>query len=217
VIKDSYDALIVANGSPPAKKILAKMSARSEHLIAVDGGLKAFRRHQITPDFLIGDMDSVSTEDLAWMRRKKTRILPRRNQNATDLEKALAYCRLRKWKQIAILAINGNRPDHYLNGLDLAFKFRGMSIHYLIDGMLLIPLSGSKSLRFELKESHTVSWMGFPKACGCELLNAKWPIHNRNLLTGGFQSVSNRTIGPVSVKQASGRSIIMISLKPEKK
>ncbi len=217
MIKDSYDALIVANGTPPAKTLFKNIAARSKNLIAVDGGLKAYHRASITPDILIGDLDSVSTHDQAWIRRKKTKTLPRRSQTATDLEKTLLYCRMRKWKSIAILAVSGNRPDHFLNGLDLAFKFRGLSIHYLVDNMLLIPISGSRSMELDLNDGHTLSWMGFPKANGCGLKNVKWPIHDHILLTGGYQSVSNRSLGPVSVKQKSGRSILMISLKPETK
>ncbi|MBU1636940.1 thiamine diphosphokinase, partial [bacterium] len=149
IIKDSYDALIVANGAPPSEKLFIELASRSKNLIAVDGGLKVFRRAGITPSLLIGDLDSVSPDDISWIRRRKTKTLPRRSQNATDLEKTLLYCRLRKWKSVAVFSINGDRPDHYLNGLDLAFKFRGLSLHYFVDGMLLIPMSGKKSLTLD--------------------------------------------------------------------
>lgn len=209
--------MVVANGAPPSKKLFNILAERSGCLIAVDGGLQRYRRADITPDLLIGDLDSVSADDQNWIQRRKTKTLPRRNQDATDLEKTLLYCRQRNWKSVAVLSVNGNRPDHYLNGLDLAFKLRGLSLHYFVDDMLLIPLTGSKALTLDAGTEHTLSWFGFPHAAGCELRNVAWPFNKRTLLTGSFQSVSNRTLGPVVIRQKSGRSIVMISLKPERK
>jgi thiamine pyrophosphokinase len=216
LIHSEYDVLIVANGTPPSRKLLRDLTERSGCLLAVDGGLRNCRKLEIKPDFLIGDLDSISQDDLAWATRTGTAILPRRNQNSTDLEKAMRYCQTRNWRRIAILAVNGNRPDHYLNGIDLAFKFRGLAINYFMDHSLLIPLSGRKTLQMETPEGHTLSWLGWPAADGCCLSGVKWPIKNRALRSGGYQSVSNRTTGSVIAAQKRGRSIFIISLRRDR-
>jgi thiamine pyrophosphokinase len=215
LISKDYDVLIVANGAPPSRKLLRDLVAHSGRLLAVDGGLRGCRKHGVKPDLLIGDLDSISVEDLAWAARAETTIMPRRNQSATDLEKAMRYCLLRGWRKIAILAVNGNRPDHYLNGIDLAFKFRGLSINYIMNHMLLIPFSGQRSLSLEVAAGHTLSWFGWPAAEGCSLCGVKWPIKNRTLRSGDYQSVSNCTTGPVIAAQKRGRSILIISLRSD--
>jgi thiamine pyrophosphokinase len=213
LINEAYDVLIVANGTPPSRKLLRDLVSRSGCLLAVDGGLHGCRKHDIEPDLLIGDLDSISGSDLAWANREGIKILPRRNQNSTDLEKAMRYCQTHSWRKIAILAVNGNRPDHYLNGIDLAFKFRGLSINYIMDHSLLIPLSGCKSLHMDVSAGHTLSWLGWPLAERCCLSGVKWLIKNRTLRSGSYHSVSNRTTGPVVASQKRGRSIFIISLR----
>jgi thiamine pyrophosphokinase len=213
LIDNEYDVLIVANGTPPSQKLLRDLVSRSGYLLAVDGGMRGCRKFVVKPDLLIGDFDSISTEDMAWAKRAETTILPRRDQNSTDLEKALRYCQEHDWKRIAVLAVNGNRPDHYLNGIDLAFKFPGLSINYFMDHMLLIPLFGRKSLQLDIPAGHTLSWLGWPTAEGCVLSGVKWPIKNRTLRSGGYQSISNCTTGQVVAAQKRGRSIFIIGLR----
>jgi thiamine pyrophosphokinase len=209
-----YDAVLVANGTPPRRALFTKLIEQSAHLVAVDGGLSACRKLARNPDVLIGDFDSVQPDDFAWAKRRQVSIVKRQSQQTTDLEKALLYARRRGWRRIAVMAASGNRPDHYLNGLNLAFRQSGCKVHYYLAEMLVIPVSGRATLNLELKAGHTVSWFGFPDASGCVLEGVKWPIQIRSLKTSGFQSVSNLSVGPVHVHQQRGRSLLMISLSP---
>jgi len=206
---------LVANGSRPALSLFAWAAGRAPRLIAVDGGLHVCIKYDLRPDLLIGDLDSVTAEELHWAKRHMVAIRERRSPQATDLEKAMFYCSGRKWKRLAILAASGDRPDHYLNGIDLAFKFRGLKPHFFMNKSWVIPLSGTAVSAHDLPAGHTVSWLGHPQAGGCTLEGVKWSFRGRTLSSGGFQSVSNVSRGPLRATQRRGRSMLVISLRPD--
>ena len=54
--------LLVANGEPPPPRLLLSLANQCRGLIAVDGGLKACDSAGLTPDFILGDFDSISEE-----------------------------------------------------------------------------------------------------------------------------------------------------------
>ena len=72
-------------------------------VVAVDGGYYGCRVAGITPDLLIGDMDSVDAEDLIDARHK-TIVHPLAEQDTTDLEKACIMCKRQLLSALGFLA-----------------------------------------------------------------------------------------------------------------
>ena len=58
-------ALIVLGGDAPGETLLREQAACADLTIAADRGLEAFVRCGLTPDAVLGDMDSIDVQVLA--------------------------------------------------------------------------------------------------------------------------------------------------------
>ena len=59
-------------------------------IICADGGANSAKKIGITPDFIIGDFDSVDSGTLKYFKSKST-IIQIKRQNDTDVEKCLKF------------------------------------------------------------------------------------------------------------------------------
>ncbi len=87
---------------------------RTEFVIAADRGLLFLYRHQIRPDYIVGDFDSAPSEVVSYYR-EQTNIPIRQYdpvKDASDTEIALRLCLNLGRKNILILGGTGNRIDH---------------------------------------------------------------------------------------------------------
>ena len=85
-----------------------------EFIIGVDRGLEFLYRHEICPNYIVGDFDSVSGEILGYYE-KETKVPIRKFnpvKDASDTEIALRLCLDLGRKNILILGATGNRIDH---------------------------------------------------------------------------------------------------------
>lgn len=89
-------------------------SEETEFVIGVDKGLEFLYAHQIKPDYIVGDFDSVSKELVDYYREELN--VPVREFNpvkdASDTEIALRLCLGLNRKEIWILGGTGSRIDH---------------------------------------------------------------------------------------------------------
>ncbi|MCC6477001.1 thiamine diphosphokinase [bacterium] len=216
LLPDSFDAMIVAGGFHPPRRLLKAVESRSRFHIAVDGGVRLFRLAGITPHVVIGDLDSASREDLIWARKRGARILKQREQATSDFEKALRYCTQRKLKNLALLAAEGDRVDHVLHSASRVFAFRSLKPLLIYGSSVAHVLSGRTSRELTVPARHTISWFGCPRADGSTLSGVRWPFENRTLEWGAFQSLSNTSKSDaLRASQRSGKSLLIISLRPE--
>ncbi|HIG20672.1 MAG TPA: thiamine diphosphokinase, partial [Candidatus Poseidoniales archaeon] len=74
----------------------------ASRVIAVDGGVRHLRHLNIIPDVIVGDLDSASDSDLDWGQENGAEIIHLKDQDTSDLAKALNLCNERKWSHIQI-------------------------------------------------------------------------------------------------------------------
>lgn len=63
-----------------------------EHHVVADGAAKRLRElnnEKYIPDYIVGDLDSISDEDLKYYQEKQVKLLTRESQYATDFMKAM--------------------------------------------------------------------------------------------------------------------------------
>jgi thiamine pyrophosphokinase len=120
-------AIIFVNGNlsdfSQAKKIIKK----EDYLIAADGGVKHILKLGLTPNIVIGDFDSMPKnilKNIGWTRRStpiKIIKYPSK-KNKTDFELAIDFSLKRKFQEIVIIGILGDRIDHFLANIFLLIK-----------------------------------------------------------------------------------------------
>jgi len=216
LLRDRYDGLLIANGTPPKSVLLRMLRARADHLIALDGGVDALKTIRMVPDVVAGDLDSASANAVSWARDNGARVRRLPSQDAPDIAKGLRLCRDYGLRMILVAGFSGARTDHVLASLGFAFAVRGMEVTLITDEVIALPLRGRVEREFHVPARHSISWLGYPQAGPCTLAGVRWPFRNRALRLDGFHSLSNRAAGPsVHVRQGAGRSILFVSLFPQ--
>ena len=102
-----------------AKEFIEK--ERPELCIAADSGMNFFYRNKLTPDWIIGDFDSASSEaldyfggqpDISWIRLNPVK-------DDTDTESAIRKAIALGAEKITLLGATGTRIDHLLGNIEL--------------------------------------------------------------------------------------------------
>lgn len=120
---DPKRCVIFVNGRLRSARALAGMLRPDDWLIAADGGLRHLRRLGLAPHLLIGDLDSVTAQDLAWAQANgaEVRRYPR-EKDETDLELALQAAVQTGCAAILLAAALGGRLDQTLGNLFLLLR-----------------------------------------------------------------------------------------------
>jgi len=113
-------AAIFVNGEFEGSKKILDMLSEAELIVAVDGGLDHLTKLGVTPHIIIGDLDSVDREKLAYFEEIGVGIrkFPEK-KDKTDLELALHYVIESGFEIIYLLGAAGGRIDHFLGNLYL--------------------------------------------------------------------------------------------------
>ena len=77
--------LIVGNGNHPPHSVLESFVASSPVIIALDGAAIMLQQQQIQPDVIIGDMDSLTSEQLEIFQSQGIKIVKDSTQDTSCL------------------------------------------------------------------------------------------------------------------------------------
>ena len=211
--------IVIAGG--PGINISALIShMKDEYILAADSGANYLYQHRILPDKILGDMDSIAPEALAWVRENgvDVDVFPI-EKDMTDSELCLRECK--KTDEILFVTSLSGRPDHVLSNLFLCGKLaaEGFSI-CATDGISWVyPMCGSAS--YVLSEEQkaldpTVSLIPLSvKVTGVTTAGFYYPLENAKLYLGSSFSVSNRlgiakVQDEVSIQIESGILLVML-------
>ncbi|MBS1250228.1 MAG: Thiamine pyrophosphokinase [Chloroflexi bacterium] len=187
--------IIVANGLLKKPQILAIRLQSGDLLIAADGGLQHLHALGLTPDVVIGDLDSVTPEQLRTLRAEEVEIIqhpPRKDE--TDLELALLYAVERSATDILVFGALGARWDMTLgNILLLAHPQLQKAKIRLVDGdQEMRLLVGGETLSLTGQPGDTVSLLPLcGDAVGVTTQGLAYGLENGYLRFGFTRGLSN--------------------------
>ncbi len=107
--------VILANGDRPEPTTAHRLAAQADLLIAADGGARHALALGLTPHVVIGDLDSLTTDQEAQLRAAGTTFIvhpPAKDE--TDLELALRHAAAQNADPIIVLGALGGRLDQTL-------------------------------------------------------------------------------------------------------
>ena len=123
------DTIIVSGGNIHSDFALDFLKKNEACLIAADKGLEFFLEHQLLPDAVIGDFDSLSEYGgmTEWKVQKGFRneikeikvIRLRPEKDDSDTQSAMNYAIRTGAKEIVIFGVTGNRVDHLMANFGL--------------------------------------------------------------------------------------------------
>ena len=188
-------ALIIANGNLDHSSDLAPLFKQAELLIAADGGANHFARLGVTPDILLGDLDSINPAILATYQNEGVSIHrhPRR-KDATDLELALDLALEKGAQTIWLLGTLGGRWDMSLANIMLAAndKYKDQEILLLGQNCSMQILHPGKVHKVRGMVDQNVSLLPLKDdAHGVTLSGFEYPLTQHTIPFGSTLGVSN--------------------------
>lgn len=182
-------------------------------IAAADGGARHALQQNVRPDYVIGDFDSLSDEELARLSAAGVPCarLPR-DKDLTDGEAALQWAIARgDTREIVIAGGLGGRFDHALGSIILLEQLLQAGLHgyvtdgpqsvYLLrDGLVVPGVPGDRLSIIPLTE----------QVEGVSVHGVRWPLHNAALPAASTLTVSNEFVdSEATLSVRSGRALVV--------
>ncbi len=196
--------IILANGKPPKKSVITFFQKNGfDTLLCADGGADSALRLGLTPDYIIGDLDSISKEAIKKFKNT-SKILQYKRQNDTDVEKCLKFVIKNKFDEALLIGVTGNRLDHTICNLGIVLKFFSkIKLSLLAENSYLKPYTGD--VRLKTQKGEIISLYGFDKKTKITSKGLKYPLKNISLPFGEKESTSNvSTSNSIQLKIRNG-------------
>ena len=193
------DSALVVGNRPLSSKVIEL--AKNTLVVAADAGADRLLKFNIVPDWIIGDLDSVSKKTITKLEEW---TITNKDIQKTDLEKAVEYAFEKGVKEAVIVGWDGGRIDHTLAALGLAFNPK---IKLIDDEFTVHCINGEKSIEGE--ESTLFSLIAMPEA-RVSVTGARWNLDHEKLNMGG-RGIHNE-IGPsgkVTIECHSGNLLLI--------
>jgi thiamine pyrophosphokinase len=201
--------LILANGTPPTKKLLLQHIQTSDYFVCADGGANIAAQFGVRPNFIIGDLDSIKSNTIKQFKSVPTQLI--KDQYSTDLEKALTYVIRQKYTEIVVLGADGGRIDHSIGNLSALIKYsRKANISFVMKNGILLPVTRERVL--DIPIGTIVSLIPLTLCEGIITSGLKWNLKNESLCLGKRESTSNlATSSPVKIQIRQGNLIVFVA------
>ena len=189
--------LIFANGELPDLEAARQLLTPEDLVICADGGSRHALALGLTPDALLGDLDSITEDELARLAGGKTAVVRyQRDKDETDLELALNYALEQDPARIVIVGALGGRLDHALGNIALLADPRLIRRQCsLDDGVESVVLCRART---EINGApgdpvSLVPWGG--PAEGVRTDGLRWALRGETLLPERSRGISNELLG----------------------
>jgi thiamine pyrophosphokinase len=201
-------AAIFLNGNHPSPILVRKLIRKDCLIIAADGGANFLYAKKIKPHVIIGDMDSLSVDSFEYFRGQDVEFIKIREQETTDFEKSLNYCRSIEIKEVLVLGATSTRPDHSMNNFSVMKRFSGkMDVKMFTDEYEIFY--AKKKTEFLYKKNETLSMMAMPKAKGVSTKGLKYKLIEEDLEFGIREGTLNESVSKnISINFKSGTLLI---------
>ena len=111
--------VLIANGKVSKTDYVKKIIDSNDFFISIDAKLENLKELGVKPNLILGDLDSAIINDLD----SQIEVVELSDQNKTDLEKSLDYCKENSIKKVIILGSSGLREDHSMANILIASTY----------------------------------------------------------------------------------------------
>ena len=177
-------------------------------IICADGGSNNAKKMSVIPDYIIGDLDSTSSDVIEFFKKYKTKIIKDDDQNKTDMELAISFAESFKPAEIIILGAIGYRIDHTISNILCLDKIKSNIKSQIIDNKNIIELvETSKDIIGEKDE--IISIIPLTDIKGLSYEGLKWLVSNKNTKFGWFGVSNKLTKKKANVSLKKGKLLVI--------
>ena len=204
-------ALIVGNGEPPSRELFAACAREAELILCADGGANIASAYGFTPDYVVGDLDSVSSQSKAALAADRLVLVDPEGNVGTDGQKVLNHAVALGVTQAVLLGFTGRRTDHLLGNLSLLKAFADRLTLRIVDDYCDIRLI-DRCIRFRAAIGQKVSLCPLDGAAeGITTEGLKWALRSESLIPGVREGISNEVVyNPVEIRVERGDLLLCV-------
>ena len=174
------ETIIVVAGAAPLDDAVVAALPRERIVLAADGALDHALAAGLLPAGLIGDLDSVSPEGLAWAEQHSTISRHEPDKDVTDTELALAMAADLNPDHLILVGGGHGRLDHIFAAIGALGRSTMTSIPRLEawwSGHRIRIVHGPGRAELELEPGTTLSLVATHGACtGVTISGVEWPL-----------------------------------------
>jgi len=208
-------AVVFANGEIPDIQLAKRLITEEDYLVSADGGLRYMRQLKITPNLIIGDLDSVSSDDVEYLDKNsiETMKFPT-EKDQTDLEIACMDLVNRGYTDILVIGALGGRIDQTLANIGLISLFSNDTVRIEFDdGREQIMLIRKQQKIFGEK-GDTVSLIPLcSPAEGVITTGLRYSLCNEQLFPEQTRGISNVMTGKTAEVHLTSGLILCIHIR----
>lgn len=195
---ETNNCIICLNGGLQKKLITSFIRQNpirnSFKIIAADGASEILLKFNITPDYITGDLDSISDSALSDFKKRGSKIVRIKEQEHNDFEKSIKLALKKGLTNIAVIGFEGKRNDHLLNNYSVLKKYSARCSIKLFDNQFEIFFL-PKSYSFPYKTGREISLIALPQAGGINTQGLKYKLVNDDLIFGEREGALNEASG----------------------
>lgn len=193
------DTVVVITGAAPLDPAIVAELPVPAIVLAADGALDDALAAGLQPAKLVGDLDSVSPDGLAWAQAHATIERHSPDKDRTDTELALSLAIEFDPDRIVLVAGGGDRLDHTVAAIGALGHPSLTSVPSLEcrwGDQLLTVLHGPGRCTIATTPGSTLSLLAMHGPCdGVTIDGVKWPLTGARLEPLVGHGVSNLTLG----------------------
>ncbi len=189
------ETVIVVTGTEPLHQDAVAALPRHAIVIAADGALDHALAAGLTPAGLVGDLDSISADGLAWAEQHATIQRHDPDKDHTDTELALAIAVDLNPARLVLISGGGDRLDHTLAAIGALGQPSLTSVPVIEawwGSQHIRILHGPGRVEFDVVPGTTVSLLAMQGRCkGLSISGVRWPLESERLAPLAGRGVSN--------------------------
>lgn len=208
--------VLIVGSAPIAPADLQRLGRKADVLICADGGGDAALQAGLSPDLVLGDMDSLSPEGRARLQAAGIQLVEHPvEKDQTDIELALDHALALHPGSITITgALGGGRLDHTLGNVLL------LSLPALreIDTRIVAGESEARAVWTEAtirgQPGDYVSLLPLTdRVEGIRTTGLRYPLHDEALIRGFTRGVSNELVGERATVQVAAGCLLVTLIR----
>ncbi len=197
-------AILTLNGVHHDVGVLHRLVEKNYYHICTDGAYDILKKEGITPDAVIGDMDSIK------QKPENCLLISTPDQERNDFEKALQWLIEEKYSTVHITGFRGGRLDHELVNFSLLYYYSTRLDIFVYDGSQLARILRGGEYLLRGKKGDILSIIPLSPIENARLKGTEYPLESVNLMPGS-RGLSNRFVEPeVSLRFSRGSMVVVI-------
>ncbi len=204
--------IIFANGDLPNLEKARALLQPDDFIIAADGGTRHALALGVTPNIVIGDLDSITKDERRKIDEAGVEVIKfPADKNETDLELAIQHVASLVPDQILILAALGGRMDQTLANIALLADFRLSTFDVRLTDSVEEIFFCRDQAKVEGRSGDIVSlipWQG--EVTGVFTENLRWHLHHETLYPEKTRGISNEMTTDIATVQIRSGLLLII-------